>query len=278
MYPNLKIAQSAALPLGWLGKNHACKQLADYAKGEYLLFMDADVRPDPNAVKGSVGRLQEHKVDFLSAFPEQTLNSKIEKQVVPFMDFFLYTFLPFPFIRRSRNPAFAAANGQWILLRKEAYHAIGGHAAVHNQVIEDMALARKIKASGFTMKLFTGLDLVRCRMYANELEVIKGFGKNAFAAAGYKASRMLGFLTLLSVLFLVPFFLFPFYPLLLLNIAMILGIKWKLAKRLRHPYTETIWQHPLSFIKALQVCVLSIQQYAKGTAVWKGRSMQAPKK
>jgi glycosyltransferase involved in cell wall biosynthesis len=276
MYPKLKIAQSKALPEGWLGKNHACHQLSTFAQGEYLVFMDADVRPEPGAIHGTIGRMQEEKLDFLSAFPEQTLSGKMEKQVVPFMDFFLYTFLPFILIKNTHNPAFAAANGQWMVFKKSAYQRIGGHEAVRKKVIEDMALARNIKASGLKMQLYTGLNLVKCRMYASADEVKAGFGKNAFAAAGYSASNMLLFLTLLSTLFLLPFFLFPIYPLLLLNIAIILGMKWKIARTLKHPIPEAVWQHPVSFIKALQVCISSMQQYAKGTARWKGRSMQAP--
>lgn len=274
MYPHILLFKGKELPEKWLGKNFACAQLAEKAHGDILLFADADVLPEPHAIMASVAALQKNKLDFLSAFPEQILLTQTEKQIVPFMDFFLYTFLPLPLVRHTKIPAFTAANGQWMVFTKEAYEKTGGHTFVKNKIIEDMALAREIKKKGLTMDVYSGINSLRCRMYENAEQVKAGFGKNAFAAAGYSVSNMLLFLALAILLFLLPFLFAFIYPPLIVNVFIVLGIKYLLAKRFRHPMRESVWQHPVSMLKAIQVCLHSIKLYRNGKAEWKERSVQ----
>lgn len=276
LHPGLLLYQSLPLPKDWLGKNHACHQLSQKARGEILLFADADVIPLPNAISATVAAIQEEQLDFLSLFPEEIPATPYQKQVLPLMDFFLYTFLPFPLISKSSSPAFAAANGQWMAFTRKAYDTIGGHATVRNRVIEDMALARNIKKAGFKMNTFSGTGLVSCRMYEQDADMKTGFGKNIFAAAGFSPVKLISFLSLLAILFLLPFIIIFIIPLFILNIFIIWGIRFLLAKRFHPSLRDSIWLHPLGLIKGIYLAWSSMRQYQRGNASWKGRILNKP--
>ncbi|MCS7073872.1 MAG: glycosyltransferase family 2 protein, partial [Bacteroidia bacterium] len=120
------------LPPEWRGKPFACYQLGLEASGEILLFIDADTLPKSNALTATVCALE--KYDFISVFPEQVVKTWSEKLIVPVMDFFLYSHLMFPLITKTSNPAFTAANGQWMAFKRLAYEAINGHLAAKSAI------------------------------------------------------------------------------------------------------------------------------------------------
>jgi len=275
IHPQLLLFQSDPLPQGWLGKNFACHQLAQKARGEILLFMDADVIPDPEAISSSVAALEKDTLDFLSVFPEQIPQTSYQRKVLPLMDFFLYSFLPFPLISKTESPAFAAANGQWMVFTRKAYASIGGHEAVRNNVIEDMALARKIKSQGLKMNTYSGTDRIQCAMYPNDEEMKVGFGKNIFAASGYSGITLVLFLLLLIVLFISPYLWFIVFPLGIINIFIIMGIRALLSKRFHHSWKESVWLHPIALLNGIQLALHSIYLYKKGKATWKGRNLNS---
>lgn len=273
IHPEILLYQSDPLPERWLGKNHACHQLAKKAHGEILIFMDADVLPSTDSILNSVAALEQHRLDFLSVFPEQMAQTPYQKKILPQMEFFLYSFLPFPLITRTKSPSFAAANGQWMVFTRKAYELIGGHEQVKNKVIEDMALARKIKSYGLKMDTFSGLDKISCQMYASDSEMKAGFGKNIFAAAGYSSFKLITFLSFLFLIFISPYIWFIIYPLGLINILIILLSKAILSKRFKHPVKETVWMHPFSLLEGIGLAWNSLQQYKNGEAGWKGRKL-----
>lgn len=273
LHPTLLLYQGKALPEGWLGKNFACHQLADKARGQLLLFMDADVRLKPNAISAAVAILEQQQLDFMSVFPHQKTKTPYQNQILPLMDFFLYTFLPFPCIRKLLSPAFTAANGQWMLFTQKAYEMSGGHEAVKNKVIEDMAIAKNIKQKGLRMNTFTGSELIQCLMYPDDKSLKNGFGKNIFAAAGYSAFKLLTFLTFLFVVFISPYIWFPFYTLGIINIFIILTIRVLLARKFKHQMKEALLLHPIAMWKGIQLAIASMQQYSRNKASWKGRPL-----
>jgi chlorobactene glucosyltransferase len=275
MHPSLLLFQGQELPKGWLGKNFACHQLAQKARGELLLFIDADVRPLPSAISRSIATLQSQNLDFLSIFPEQKVATSYQKRVLPLMDFFLYTFLPFPLIRKTHSPSFTAANGQWMLFKRSAYDVIGGHESVKNKVIEDMALARNLKSNGLKMNTFTGRDTVACLMYPDDATMKTGFGKNIFAASGYHAVRLTAFLFLLFVVFISPYIWFPLYPAGIINIFIILSVRALLARKFGHSVKEAVWLHPVALWQGILLALDSMKQYKRKQASWKGRNLQS---
>jgi chlorobactene glucosyltransferase len=177
----LRVLPGGPLVPGWLGKANACRQLAEAARGDWLLFTDADTVHQPPALRRALALAEARNVGLLSIFPRQITGTWSERLVVPLMHLAVYGLLPLPAMRRLRSPAFAAANGQYLLFRRAAYDAAGGHAAVRNMVLEDVALARAVKRAGWRIELADGGDLVRTRMYRGAAEVWAGFSKNFFA-------------------------------------------------------------------------------------------------
>ncbi len=207
---------------GWLGKNFACNRLAAESSGRYLLFMDADVIPAPDAVKNAINTLMLTGKDALSVFPSQINITFGEKIIVPLMKWFLLSFLPLSLAGNSKSEHLTAANGQFMLFKRESYMNSGGHKAVRDCVVEDMQIARNLKKNGFTISVYTGGSDVFCRMYPDFNEAMEGFTKNFFAGFNknifvfaamhlYVFAVNIGFI-LLSVLtgyivFLLPVFL-----------------------------------------------------------------------
>jgi len=176
--PRIKLLQSTSLPEGWLGKNHACHLLAKQARGEYLLFVDADVRLSGQVVQDAVAYLKKHRLGLLSLFPVQVMRTWGERCVVPLMNYILLTLLPLVFIRVSPFRAHAAANGQFMLFSAEDYKDLQPHERFKTSIAEDITISRYFKKQGIRVASLTGDSRVECRMYASYSEAMNGFAKN----------------------------------------------------------------------------------------------------
>ncbi|MBL9136344.1 MAG: glycosyltransferase [Verrucomicrobiales bacterium] len=178
--PRVRLIQGKSLPDGWCGKQHACWQLARAAAHETLVFMDADVRLAPDAVR-RIGDFLEHRPDLhlLSGVPRQWTHSFLEKALIPLIHFILLAYLPLAAARRFRWSAFAAGCGQLFATRRQSYFAAGGHQAIRSSLHDGVTLPRAFRVQGFQTDIFDATDLASCRMYANSIEVWKGLGKNA---------------------------------------------------------------------------------------------------
>ena len=278
--PRLQVMQGGLLPPGWLGKANACRQLAAAARGDLLLFTDADVRHAPALLGHAVGTLEALDVALLSIFPTQVTVTPAERLLVPLMQHFaVYVLLPLPLMRRLPAPAFAAANGQFLLFRRAAYESFGGHAAVRGAVLEDVGLARATKAAGYPIALADGDGLIACRMYHSAAEVWAGFAKNLFAFFN-RSWSFLGAAVLAGlVLWVLPL------PLALwgsvvgdgglmllgfLGYAVAVAMRAVLAWRFGgHPADAFL--HPVAVAALLALAVYSARLSRRGGAVWKGR-------
>ncbi len=279
----LRILQGEALPDGWHGKSWACSQLGRQAKGELLLFTDADTMHQPDALRRSVGALQRSRADMLSLTPRQELGSFWEALVVPLVYFILLCFLPIRLVRTSRNPAFSFANGQYILFRKDFYERINGHTAVKDAIVEDVWLCMAVKKAGGTVAAYNGTDTVSCRMYRSRTEVWEGFSKNLFAGLGYSMPALFAMIVLTSLLYIVPY-LFLFYSLLrgefsfllfwfpLMQISVVLFSRLIIAFVFSQPYFF-VFLHFFSWVVLLAIAGNSFYsiKFGKGT-LWKGRN------
>jgi glycosyltransferase involved in cell wall biosynthesis len=181
--PRVRLLGGTPPPPGWTGKNWACHQLAAAARGDVLLFCDADVRLAPGAVDACLAQLRGQRADVFSVFPRQRTVTFGERLLVPLIDDVLLAFLPHPLLRLP-VPSAATANGQLIMFRRGAYDALGGHAAVAGEINEDIALARRARRAGLRLGLALGGDLVAARMYGGYGESVRGFGKSLRAAHG----------------------------------------------------------------------------------------------
>ena len=167
---------------GSLGKPHACRQLASAARCDVLVFLDADVRLSPGAVRAAAGLLESSGLDLISPLPRQVAGTLAERLVQPLLAWSILTFLPLGAAARSARPSLGAANGQFLVVRRDSYERAGGHPV--GAVLDDLALLRAIKRSGGRGVAVAGFDLATCRMYSGWRETRDGYGKSLWAAFG----------------------------------------------------------------------------------------------
>ncbi|EMI17943.1 glycosyl transferase family 2 [Rhodopirellula maiorica SM1] len=183
------------LPPQWNGKQHACWQLASAARHSRLLFLDADVRLQPHAIKVLIDWQNKNKIALLSAFPQQQTETLLEKLLVPMMHYILLGFLPMARMRAYCSPAYAAGCGQLFLTSRSDYEAAGTHQAIKASRHDGLKLPRIYRLSGMMTDVVDGTRLARCRMYRDAGQVIRGLLKNA--DEGIANPKLIGVFTLL---------------------------------------------------------------------------------
>ncbi len=177
--PRVHLLSSSHLPAGWNGKQHACWQLSHACSAPLMLFVDADVRLHPDAIAHSVAELNRTGVALLSGFPRQITITFFEWLLLPLIHFVLLGFLPIGRMRRSTDPSVAAGCGQFLLVRREAYLASGGHAAIRSTMHDGLRLPRAFRRAGFRTDLVDLTHLAEVRMYDSAANVWQGLAKNA---------------------------------------------------------------------------------------------------
>lgn len=205
-----KIIQGKELPDGWVGKVHACHQLQQAAHGDYLLFADADIRFLPSSVGQTLSLMKQKNAALLSGFPAFDVPPLLSKLMVPMLHFVVFFHLPIALANYTKMPAATAANGMWMMFERKTYDEIGGHAAVRGSLVEDVHIARKIKASGQKMLLANITKSVRCRMYEKNSEVWEGFLKNSYTGIGRSPLIACGLTLFYTLFYIAPLFLAVF--------------------------------------------------------------------
>jgi hypothetical protein len=177
--PRVRLIRGRPLPAGWCGKQHACSQLAEAARYDLLLFLDADVSLKPDAIRRTIAFLEESGVALASGFPRQLTGTPVEWLLLPLIQYVLLGFLPLAMSRQSLSPGLAAGCGQLFLTRRCHYEAAGGHAAIRESLHDGIKLPRAYRRAGLTTDLFDASDLAECRMYTRGVDVLQGLSKNA---------------------------------------------------------------------------------------------------
>lgn len=177
--PRVRLVRGHPLPPGWCGKQHACFQLAQAARHDILLFLDADVTLESDAVARTVAFLDARGVDLASGFPHQETGCLLDWLLLPLIHFVLLGYLPLAIAGSDNRPGLAAGCGQLFVTRREAYLRSGGHAAIKASLHDGIKLPRAYRAAGLSTDLFDAGDIARCRMYGTNREVARGLGKNA---------------------------------------------------------------------------------------------------
>ncbi|GIW73721.1 MAG: hypothetical protein KatS3mg103_0243 [Phycisphaerales bacterium] len=187
---------SGSLPAGWVGKQHACWRCAQEATGDLLLFTDADVRFEPTAIAQALaawgrsstppptGPASDRPLGLISTFPRQVVRTPGEWLLVPMIFFLLFSYLPMGRMRRTTDPAASAACGQFILISRACYDAVGGHKAICDSMHDGVKLPRVVRKGGYRTDLFDGTRLCHVRMYHGWHAAWKGFAKNAYEGLG----------------------------------------------------------------------------------------------
>ena len=175
----VRLAQAPQLPAGWNGKQHACWSLAQVARNPVLCFVDADVRLESECVARMAGLLEHGDNGMVSGFPQQLTGTFLEWMLLPLIHFVLLGFLPIGRMRAGTDPSFAAGCGQFIMARRDAYFACGGHSGIKLTMHDGLRLPQLFREHGFRTDLADITSYARCRMYTNAADTWNGLAKNA---------------------------------------------------------------------------------------------------
>lgn len=178
--PRVRLVEGDALPEGWFGKPWACVQGARAAQGDILLFTDADTRHAPELLPHAVAALQRERADLLTISPRQRCETFWERVVMPQMWFLLGVRYHPRAVNRARRARDVIANGQFIMVRREAYERVGTHAAVRHEVAEDLALAQAFFLAGLRSYFAFAESLMETRMYESLPHLVEGWSKNVY--------------------------------------------------------------------------------------------------
>jgi hypothetical protein len=182
--PRVRLVHGKKLPQGWCGKQHACYQLAESARFDTLLFLDADVTVQPDAIARSVAFLNRSKVDLGSGFPHQETPTVAGWLLLPLIHFILLGYLPLSRSRLSNDPSLAAGCGQLFVTTRSAYDKAGGHAAIKSSLHDGIMLPRAFRKAGLQTDIFDASTIASCRMYETNRDVLQGITKNATEGIG----------------------------------------------------------------------------------------------
>lgn len=277
--PRVRLLRGKELPENWMGKCWACHQLYEAAKGDFLVFIDADTRHKPDSLRTALETLTLQDADLLSLWPRQISKTWSEILVIPFIQILGVLVLPHWMPGRFRS--LGAANGQCMLFRRSAYKKIGGHARIRNHIVDDIALAREIKTQGYKLLNADGSALLTCRMYENFRQTWEGFTKNFRSTCEDSIPAYLFILALQFFLLLGPFLFAAAcllqwlpstqsLPLLTLQIGLIYVMRiisavlhrTSLLSALLHPFGQTLF---------LLIALNSWFRTAHAHVSWKGR-------
>jgi glycosyltransferase involved in cell wall biosynthesis len=272
--PNLRLLETNGVPPGWVGKNNAVALGAREAAQPWLLFTDADAEHLPGAAAKALQVAQETGAALVSFSPEQITKKWYEKSLIPFIYCRLARKFTYAAVNDPASPD-AAANGQFLMTRRDAYDAIGGHASIAGEVLEDVALACRIKSAGYRLAFNSGKGILRVRMYRSFASMWEGWTKNLYPLMG--GTPVATFRELEST--------FPWVALLVLLLgvkfpfAMFAGVWLLIFRQINYGSELTRNQFPFSFILYYLPAVMlyagvlwaSYRHHAKGQVEWKGR-------
>ena len=278
------VLHGADLPDGWAGKNWACHQMAQVAKGEIFLFTDADVHWSPEGLSALIADMTARRADLYSVWSTQETVTWTERLCVPLMAMVILGYLPLIGVHYIPLGAFGAANGQCMAWRKNAYNQIGGHNRVRGNVLEDVTLARMVKSAKMRLRMGDGAGLVTCRMYQNWREVKNGYAKNILAGYGSPFALMLGTIFHWLIFIVPPIAMIvalvtgenALMPALLTLLGII--IRAVSASFSRQRIFDAVFM-PVSALLMTRIALQALYwHYTQGGPTWKGRVVTARKK
>ena len=287
--PHVRLLSGSPLPDGWKGKCHALRQAATAADGEWLLMVDADVKLHPSALTIALGSAREHDAVMVSWFGRLETVTFWERLLQPFILDFILTHSDPRKVNDLARPD-CIANGQFILVRADAYEELGGHESVKDSIVEDMAFARLAKAKGLRYRLLDTLDLMHVRMYTSLGEIWAGWTKNFFAGLHGRRGVVAAGLIYLLVTAGVPFVTLgvavglaaagSIHPVLMgvsgASVVALWSYRLAVIRRSSPPSVMSALLHPVGALILGMIIIDSSRRAAAGKAVtWKGRDYDA---
>jgi glycosyltransferase involved in cell wall biosynthesis len=255
------------LPPGWLGKTHAMEMAARQATGEWLLFTDADVLFDPDALRRALHFAVSSGADHMVLLPTVLLRSWGERMMIAFLQVLSLWALRVWRVPDPRATRDAIGVGAFNLIRRDVYDALGGWHALRMEVLEDLSLGRRVKEKGYAQRVALGLDLVRVRWAKGAFGVVDNLTKNLFALCNFRPERVLGLTAGIALFTLFP--LLAGWAALLLLVVLLLA--YQTAGKYHHFTAAQLPMFPIASL-LLQYALLRsmFQALWRGGVTWRG--------
>jgi len=279
----LTVLKGKPLPADWLGKHWACHQLAQASDGELLLFVDADTWSQPGMLRCAVAALVGEDAALVSALPRQVIGSWSEILSIPAFYLGMLSGVPLGLTRLQRNPLLFSVLGQFLMFKRSTYEAVGGYASVRQNIVDDIAIGRKVHSMGMAYRLLDGNGQISCRMYRNFDQVWKGLTKSTFASFNFDTFFLIFMWTVVLAIFVEPWIMLGFglaQPALPFEITaqatMAVFLSLLLFTVSNHRFQFPLYYVFLSPVSALfmtAVALASMVLTMQGKARWKDRNM-----
>jgi chlorobactene glucosyltransferase len=278
----IRLLRGQPLPEDWAGKPFACYQLAQEAKGLWLLFVDADTIHEPHMLRSVLSLALEQKTSLLSGFPRQLAGSLPQKIVIPVMYFIMLGWLPLWWLHRARKPKPSMAIGQFFLFPRDEYWRIGGHKAVQARIVEDIWMGIEVSRHGGRHVAVDLSPVVSCNMYRDIGSMWHGLGKSIYSIVAMAPIGLAGLVLAAYFFYIAPFFWlwkgffvmpesFLWRGIVITQIAVMLFMRWLVDNRFREP-SISIWFHPFGMLFYLLNVLYSGGRWLVGAGVtWKER-------
>ncbi len=262
-------------PAGWRGKPWACHRLSQEATGSVLVFIDADVRLQATAIASAVNAMRAAELSLASPYPRQIAVRPSERLTQPLVTWSWLATLPL-LLASTTSAAFSAAIGQFLVVDAAAYRASGGHEAVADYVVEDVAVLRSMKRNGYRGMPMDGSAIAECRMYDGAGEIFDGYTKSLWSVFGSTLGAA-GGLSAMVLIYLVP-------PAVALTsrdrsarrwgalgyASGVLG-RYLVARKTGERTLPDAFLHPASIGTFAALTIASVVRHQRGTLEWKGR-------
>ncbi|HEY2459731.1 MAG TPA: glycosyltransferase [Candidatus Acidoferrum sp.] len=275
--PQLRLMEAPDLPPGWTGKNHAISTAAKTVTTPWILLTDADAELLPNAAARALEVSRDSAAALVSFSPEQIAETWYEKSLIPFIYCRLAARFSYEAVNDPASKA-AAANGQFLMIRRDAYEAIGGHGGVAGEVLEDVALALRAKEAGYRLWFGSGIGAVRVRMYRSFAAMWQGWAKNIYTLIGGTPEAVRT--ELLATIPWIPFILIMLG--LRFPVPLLAGVIFLLVRQAKYGFALSRNHYPPNFILyyvpalLLYAAVLcaSYRNHKRGRVQWRGRAIE----
>jgi chlorobactene glucosyltransferase len=281
--PRLQLIRAKPLPDGWLGKPHALAEGEATARGEILLLTDADTTHSARSVSWAVTNMQAHRADILSGYLDQRYGSLGESIVVPTM-YAMLLLVPLFLLPRTKSPGPSFAIGQYVAMRREALVAVGGFESIKDSIVDDMAMAARMKDFGYTGVFLDATQAARCRLYDGYVDAFAGIERSVYSALGANPFGVAVVIAVVLAVIVWPAFAVlaslarlvapdraAAFPVLLFT------LQWGVISWDRKVPFAAFALYPLVFLNLLLMMIASMFTTGFGAGVaWKGRKVRVP--
>lgn len=270
--PQLRVLRGLDPEAGWLGKPAAQHRLYLEAKGEFLIFIDSDVRIEPGSITAAIKTMEHEDWDFISPYPRQIALTFLERLIQPLLQWSWFASVPLRLAARYRINSMAVANGQLFIVKRSALATIDGFASVKSEILEDIEIARRLWSAGLNGSVVDGSALAHCRMYEGSKALIDGYGKSLWRAFGSPFGATIAITIMIATSWLP----------LVMGLS---GNAWgwiaffaiSLSRLVAALRTRSFWQsfllHPISVALLSYMIVRSFILKRKGALTWRDRSI-----